>query len=167
MRRARREAHVSPASCPAPRSAGDIEGLPRPRRARAVPFTAKKAIPHVARGVPPVGIMGKMPMPRRTMMASFSFSSLRPCAFALLFSSLFLSTAKAGYPPETESIRFFQDAAAKSRHIRRASFNYIAVVIPLVVPAFSRASRTRDSSITCHGNTAAPFFPLTARFAFW
>jgi len=118
VRRARREAHVSPASCPAPRYAGDIEGLPRPRRARTVPFTAKKGRPPRGTGVPPVGIMGKMPMPRQATTKSFSFSSLRLYAFALPFSSLSLSTAKAGYPPETEALQMPPDFSRQGCSLR-------------------------------------------------
>jgi len=55
-------------------------------------------------GIPAVGIMGKMAMLRQATTESFSFSPLRPCAFALPFSSLFPSAAFAGYPPKTEAI---------------------------------------------------------------
>ena len=49
--------------------------------------------------------MGKMPMPRQAATEFFSWSSLRLCAFALHYFSLFPSPAKAGYPPETEALR--------------------------------------------------------------
>jgi len=49
-----------------------------------------------------------MPMPRQATTQSLAFSFLRLCAFALPFSALFLSTAKAGYPPETEAIRLIE-----------------------------------------------------------
>jgi len=69
-----------------------------------------------------VGIMGKMPMPRQARTDSFSFSSLRLCAFALLspsspssvrlcdlaLSSSFLlsCSALARFPPETGDYGF-------------------------------------------------------------
>ena len=40
--------------------------------------------------------MGKMPMPRQATTGSFSSSPLRPCAFALLFSSAFPSPPSTG-----------------------------------------------------------------------
>jgi len=45
-----------------------------------------------------------MPMPRQARTASFSSSSLRLCAFALICCSLLASSASAGYPPETETL---------------------------------------------------------------
>jgi len=44
----------------------------------------KKSHPPRGTGAPPVGIMGKMPMPRQATTESFSFSSLRLYAFAPL-----------------------------------------------------------------------------------
>ena len=55
-------------------------------------------------GVPPVGIMGRMPMPRQGRTGFCSFFSLRLCDFALICRSLLASSASAGYPPETEAL---------------------------------------------------------------
>jgi len=49
--------------------------------------------------------MGILPMPRQVTTVSFSFSSLRLRAFALICCSLLASSASAGYPPETEALR--------------------------------------------------------------
>jgi len=55
--------------------------------------------------------LAKRSRPRRGLGSPLRHSrqdagvTVRLCAFALPFSSLFLSTEKAGYPPETEAIR--------------------------------------------------------------
>jgi len=59
---------------------------------------------HPAEGGTRGGIMGKMPMPRQVTTQSVSFFSLRPCAFALPFSSLSPFRALPAHPPETEAI---------------------------------------------------------------
>ncbi len=78
---------------------------------RPVLFRAKRTgvsdVASPASGGGPVGIMGKMTMPGQPRHGgvSFSSSSLRLCAFALFFSSLFPSPALAGYSPETEELQ--------------------------------------------------------------
>jgi len=73
----------------------------RDARWRSAPQGEKNSRP--PRGIPleagPVGIMGKMPMPRQARTESFSFSSLRPCVFALPFSSLFPPPPRRGIRP--------------------------------------------------------------------
>jgi len=78
---------------PAPAEGGTPSGLPA-RRQRYIDGNTEL---HLA-------IMGKMPMERQPTMESFSFSSLRPCAFALICCSILASSASAGYPPETEGL---------------------------------------------------------------
>ncbi len=85
----------------------EYRGAPSPSAGSGCTLHAKKS--HPPRGIPleagPVGIMGEMPMPRQATTDSFSSFSQRLSDFALPFSSLFLSIAKAGYPPEIEAIR--------------------------------------------------------------
>jgi len=69
--------------------AGRVEVPPCSQRARAAPFTSKRAVPHV---------------PRQATTESFSFSSLPLCAFALPFSSLSAFPALAAHPPETQAL---------------------------------------------------------------
>ncbi len=114
--------YASPASCPAPRSAGDVEGLPCPRRARAVPFTAKNAIPHVAsrRRRDPWESWARCPCHDSPARRGVSFLpySLRLCAFALICCSLLASSASAGYPPETEGLRPFMSLSCSTANPR-------------------------------------------------
>jgi len=99
---------------------GRVEGLPCARRARAAPFTAKKSRPPRGTGVPPVRIMGKMPMPRQVTTESFSSCSRRLRAFALTYFCVFPSPANAGFPAETEALLL--GAAAVTWHTMAPRF---------------------------------------------